>query len=190
LSAIHDEALSISDAIDQAYGEHVAGKDAEIERLRARSTKFDQLLSEALRQGWLDESKTSPSWLQEALAAVAKWLKEQANFAVDIRTCGKPELDALNDRAKVWREQHSPNPERPVGQTAAGPAGAGERSKHAFTNWPTSSLFGWTNDQIETAKREANELAARQVFEREPGTGRNPPAARNLLQWDACDSFL
>ena len=34
LSAIHDEALSISDAIDQAYGEHVAGKDAEIERLR------------------------------------------------------------------------------------------------------------------------------------------------------------
>jgi hypothetical protein len=33
LSAIHDEALSISDAIDQAYGEHVAGKDAEIERL-------------------------------------------------------------------------------------------------------------------------------------------------------------
>src|SRR5260370_33970127 len=60
LSAIHDEALSISDAIDQAYGEHVAGKDAEIERLRARSTKFEQLLSEALRQGWLDESKTSP----------------------------------------------------------------------------------------------------------------------------------
>ena len=48
------------------------GKDAEIERLRARSTKFEQLLSEALRQGWLDESKTSPSWLQEALAAVAK----------------------------------------------------------------------------------------------------------------------
>ncbi|MBV8329626.1 MAG: hypothetical protein JO251_13875 [Verrucomicrobia bacterium] len=72
LSAIHDEALSISDAIDQAYGEHVAGKDAEIERLRARSTKFEQLLSEALRQGWLDESKTSPSWLQEALAALAK----------------------------------------------------------------------------------------------------------------------
>ena len=35
LSAIHDEALSISDAIDQAYREHVAGKDAEIERLRA-----------------------------------------------------------------------------------------------------------------------------------------------------------
>jgi hypothetical protein len=29
---------------------------------------------------------------------------------MDIRTCGKPELDALNDRAKVWREQHSPNP--------------------------------------------------------------------------------
>jgi hypothetical protein len=51
LSAIHDEALSISDAIDQAYGEHVAGKDAQIERLRARSTKFEQLLSEALRQG-------------------------------------------------------------------------------------------------------------------------------------------
>ena len=52
LSAIHDEALSISDAIDQAYGEHVAGKDAEIERLRARSTKFERLLSEALvRQG-------------------------------------------------------------------------------------------------------------------------------------------
>ena len=75
LSAIHDEALSISDAIDQAYGEHVAGKDREIERLRARSAKFEQLLSEALRQGWLDESKTSPSWLhwlQEALAAVAK----------------------------------------------------------------------------------------------------------------------
>src|SRR5260370_31474425 len=48
LSAIHDEARSISDAIDQAYGEHVAGKDAEIERLRARSTKFEQLLSEAL----------------------------------------------------------------------------------------------------------------------------------------------
>ena len=61
LSAIHDEALSISDAIDQAYREHVAGKDAEIERLRARSAKFEQLLSEALRQGWLDESKTSPS---------------------------------------------------------------------------------------------------------------------------------
>jgi hypothetical protein len=98
LSAIHDEALSISDAIDQAYGDHVARKDTEIERLRARSAKFEQLLSEALRQGWLDESKTSPSWLQEALAAVA----------VDIRTCGKPELDALNDRAKVWREQHSP----------------------------------------------------------------------------------
>ena len=33
LSAIHDEALSISDAIDQAYGEHVAGEDAEIERV-------------------------------------------------------------------------------------------------------------------------------------------------------------
>src|SRR5260370_36526183 len=49
LSAIHDEARSISDAIDQAYGEHVAGKDAEIERLRDRSTKFEQLLSEALR---------------------------------------------------------------------------------------------------------------------------------------------
>jgi len=61
---------------------------------------------------------------------------------MDIQTCGEPELDALNDRAKVWREQHSPNPERPVGQTAAGPAGAGEGSKHAFTNWPTSSLFG------------------------------------------------
>ena len=27
---------------------------------------------------------------------------------MDIRTCGEPELDALNDRAKVWREQHSP----------------------------------------------------------------------------------
>jgi hypothetical protein len=108
-STIHDEALSISDAIDRAYGEHVAGKDAEIERLRARSTKFEQLLSEALRQGWLDESKTSPFWLQEALTAVAKWVKEQANFAVDIRTCGKPELHALNY---------------------------------------------WTNDQIETAKRE------------------------------------
>ena len=72
LSAIHDEALSISDAIDQTYGEHVAGKDTQIEKLRARSAKFEQLLSEALRQGWLDESKTSPSWLQEALAAVAK----------------------------------------------------------------------------------------------------------------------
>ena len=72
LSAIHDEALSISDAIDQAYGEHVAGKDTQIEQLRARSAKFEQLLSEALRQGWLDESKTSPSWLQEVLAAVAK----------------------------------------------------------------------------------------------------------------------
>ncbi len=45
---------------------HVAGKDAGIDRLRARSAKFEQLLSEALRQGWLDESKTSPSWLQEA----------------------------------------------------------------------------------------------------------------------------
>jgi hypothetical protein len=42
LSAVHDEGLSISDAIDQAYGENVAGKDAEID------------------------------WLQEALAAVAK----------------------------------------------------------------------------------------------------------------------
>jgi hypothetical protein len=72
LSAIHDQALSISDAIDQAYGEHVAGKDTQIEKLRARSAKLEQLLSEALRQGWLDESKTSPSWLQEALAAVAK----------------------------------------------------------------------------------------------------------------------
>ena len=75
LSAVHDEALSISDAIDQAYREHVAGKDAEIERLRAGSAKFEQLLSEALRQGWLNKSKTSPSWLQEAqeaLAAVAK----------------------------------------------------------------------------------------------------------------------
>jgi hypothetical protein len=71
LSAIHDEALSISAAIDQAYGEHVVGKDTQIEELRARSAKFEQL-SEALRQGWLDESKTSPSWLQEALAAVAK----------------------------------------------------------------------------------------------------------------------
>jgi hypothetical protein len=50
LSAIHDEALSISDAIDQAYGEHVAGKDTEIERLRARSAKFEQLLSQALRE--------------------------------------------------------------------------------------------------------------------------------------------
>ena len=57
-SASHDEALSISDAIDQAYGEHGAGKDAEIERLRARSTKCEQLLLEALRHGWLDESKT------------------------------------------------------------------------------------------------------------------------------------
>ena len=72
LSAVHDEGLSISDAIDQAYGENVAGKDAEIERLSARSAKFEQLLSEALRQGWLDKSKTSPSWLQEALAAIAK----------------------------------------------------------------------------------------------------------------------
>ena len=72
LSAIHDEALSISDAIDQAYGEHVAGKDAEIERLRARSTKLERLLSEALGQGWLDASKTSPSWLQETLTAVTK----------------------------------------------------------------------------------------------------------------------
>ena len=53
LSAIHDEALSISDAIDPAYAEHVAGKDARIERLRGRSTKLEQLLSEALRQGWL-----------------------------------------------------------------------------------------------------------------------------------------
>ena len=53
LSAIHDEALSISDAIDQAYGEHVAGKDTQIEKLRARSAKLEQLLSEALRQGWL-----------------------------------------------------------------------------------------------------------------------------------------
>ena len=57
LSAIHDEALSISDAIDQAYGEHVAGKDKEIERLRARSATFEQLLSEALRQGWLDRAR-------------------------------------------------------------------------------------------------------------------------------------
>jgi hypothetical protein len=53
LSAIHDEALSISDGIDQAYGAHVAGKDTEIERLRARSAKFEQLLSEALgKAGW------------------------------------------------------------------------------------------------------------------------------------------
>jgi hypothetical protein len=43
-----------------------------LKRLRARSTKFEELLSEALRQGWLDESKTSPSWLQEALTVVAK----------------------------------------------------------------------------------------------------------------------
>ena len=64
LSAIHDEALSISAAIDQAYGEHVAGKDTQIEKLRARSAKFEQLLSEALRQGWLDESKTSPHSLE------------------------------------------------------------------------------------------------------------------------------
>jgi hypothetical protein len=82
---------------------------------------------------------------------------------MDIRTCGKPELDALNDRAKVWREQHSPNPDGIKDQSARPP-----------------------QDQQAPAK----ELAARQVFEREPGTGRNPPAARNLLQWDACDSFL
>ena len=72
MSAIHDEALSISDAIDQAYSEHVAGKDTQIEKPRALSVKFEQLLSEALRQGWLDESMTSPFWLREALAAVAK----------------------------------------------------------------------------------------------------------------------
>ena len=42
LSAIQDEALSIPDAIDQAYGEHIAGKDAEIERLRARSIRDEK----------------------------------------------------------------------------------------------------------------------------------------------------
>jgi hypothetical protein len=31
-----------------------------------------QVHSEALRQGWLDESMTSPFWLREALAAIAK----------------------------------------------------------------------------------------------------------------------
>ena len=40
---------------------------------------------------------------------------------MDIRTCKKPELDALNDRAKVWREQHSPNPDGIKDQSARPP---------------------------------------------------------------------
>jgi hypothetical protein len=57
-----------------------AGKDTEIERLRARSAKFEQLLSEALRQGWLDESKTSPSWLRR--------IKNRVEIQVTLRLVG------------------------------------------------------------------------------------------------------
>jgi len=109
LSAIHDEALSISDAIDQAYGEHVAGKDTQIQKLRARSAKLEQLLSEALRQGWLGREQDFTILVTGGARCGRQVSKEQANFAkMDIRTCGEPQLDALNDRAKVWREQHSP----------------------------------------------------------------------------------
>jgi len=111
---------------------------------------------------------------------------------MDIRTCGKPELDALNDRAKVWREQHSPNPDGIKDLSARPPQDQQAPAKDLSTLYQLANFFSFRLNQRSdrTAKREAKELAARQVFEREPGTGRNPPAARNLLQWDACDSFL
>jgi hypothetical protein len=57
------------------------------------------------------------------------------------------------------------------------PAGAvGQRAKRRLKPCCNRSLF---------VALQSTAFAARQVFEREPNTGRNPPAARNLLQWDA-----
>ena len=63
---------------------------------------------------------------------------------MDIRTCGKPELNALNARAKAWRDPHSPNPDVIKDQSATPQdlAGADEGSTNAFTNWPASSFLG------------------------------------------------
>ena len=35
---------------------------------------------------------------------------------MDIRTCGKSELDALNERAKARKVKHAPNPEEKADQ--------------------------------------------------------------------------
>jgi hypothetical protein len=44
--------------------------DEEVTRLREGVALLDQLLGEALRHKYIDESKCSPSWLAEAKAAV------------------------------------------------------------------------------------------------------------------------
>ena len=55
---------------------------------------------------------------------------------MDIRTCGEPELDALNDRAKVWREQHSPNPYGIKDQSAhRRRTGAGGGQQFGISHW-------------------------------------------------------
>jgi hypothetical protein len=60
---------------------------------------------------------------------------------VDIRTCKKPELDALNDRAKVWREQHSPNPDGIKDQSARPPQDQQAPAKDLSTLSPTGQLL-------------------------------------------------
>ena len=60
---------------------------------------------------------------------------------MDIRTCGEPELDALNDRAKVWREQHSPKIRTELKtsrHTAAGQAPAKASSSGSLMGPPPS----------------------------------------------------
>ena len=76
---------------------------------------------------------------------------------MDIRTCGKPELDALNARAKVWREQHSPNPDGIKDQSATPPQDERAPAKDLSTLSPTGQLL---------------------LFSVEPTNRSKPPSAR------------
>ena len=60
----------------QAYGEHVAGKDSEIERLRARSAQCEQPLSESLRLG---EPLLKAIWRKASVIRVAG-TRQRAKF--------------------------------------------------------------------------------------------------------------